>query len=82
MAPCSAIRVPPRGRSRRLPSSNEEEPAHAHHRQLIINNESYAKTFEKGGLPLPPAGKLAVLACMDARLDPPRSSASRRATRT
>jgi carbonic anhydrase len=37
---------------------------------LIINNESYARTFEKGELPLPPAGKLAVLACMDARLDP------------
>ena len=37
---------------------------------LIINNDAYARTFEKGELPLPPAGKLAVLACMDARLDP------------
>ena len=27
-------------------------------------------TFDKGELPLPPARKLAVLACMDARLDP------------
>jgi carbonic anhydrase len=28
--------------------------------------------FDKGELPLPPARKLAVLACMDARLDPAR----------
>ena len=37
--------------------------------QLIDNNRLYAATFEKGDLPLPPARKLAVLACMDARLD-------------
>src|SRR4029077_19940117 len=36
---------------------------------LIINNDAYARTFEKGELPLPPAGKLAVLARMDPRLD-------------
>ena len=37
---------------------------------LISNNESYAADFEKGDLPLaPPAKGLAVLACMDARLD-------------
>ena len=33
------------------------------------NNESYAKSFKKGSLPLPPSRKVAVLACMDARLD-------------
>ena len=33
------------------------------------NNEAYAKSFKKGSLPLPPSRKVAVLACMDARLD-------------
>ncbi len=37
--------------------------------RLLENNRAYAGTFAKGGLPLPPAKKLAVLACMDARLD-------------
>jgi carbonic anhydrase len=37
--------------------------------QLIENNRQYAGSFDKGGLPMPPARKLAVLACMDARLD-------------
>ena len=33
------------------------------------NNEEYARGFEKGDLPLPPAKGVAVVACMDARLD-------------
>ena len=37
---------------------------------LLRNAENYAASFEKGDLPLPPARKLAVLACMDARLNP------------
>ncbi len=37
--------------------------------ELLRNNEAYAKGFDKGDLPLPPAKKLAVVACMDARLD-------------
>jgi carbonic anhydrase len=37
--------------------------------ELLHNNESYAKSFTKGSLPLPPAKHVAVLACMDARLD-------------
>jgi carbonic anhydrase len=37
--------------------------------ELIRNNEAYARNFDKGGLPLPPAKGVAVLACMDARLD-------------
>jgi carbonic anhydrase len=37
---------------------------------LIANNASYAAQFDKGDLPMPPAKKVAVLACMDARLDP------------
>src|SRR3989442_7035627 len=35
---------------------------------LLKNNEAYARAFDKGTLALPPAKKLAVLACMDARL--------------
>jgi carbonic anhydrase len=37
--------------------------------ELIHNNESYAKSFGKGDLAMPPAKRVAVLACMDARLD-------------
>jgi carbonic anhydrase len=37
---------------------------------LLRNAENYAANFEKGDLPLPPVRKLAVLACMDARLNP------------
>src|SRR6202162_5772874 len=37
--------------------------------ELLKNNESYAKSFTKGDLALPPAKGVAVLACMDARLD-------------
>ena len=36
---------------------------------LLRNNEAYARGFDKGDLPLPPAKKVVVLACMDARLD-------------
>ena len=37
--------------------------------ELLRNNEAYAASFEHGELPLPPAKHLAVVACMDARLD-------------
>src|SRR6202162_3417690 len=37
--------------------------------ELVRNNESYAKSFTKGDLALPPSKGVAVLACMDARLD-------------
>jgi carbonic anhydrase len=37
--------------------------------ELLRNNEAYAESFEKGDLPLPPARGVAVVACMDARLD-------------
>src|ERR671923_1084 len=40
--------------------------------ELVANNESYSAQFDKGDLPLPPAKKVAVVACMDARLDPAR----------
>ena len=38
--------------------------------ELVRNAESYADDFDKGDLPLPPAKRVAVLACMDARLNP------------
>ena len=41
--------------------------------ELLANNERYADGFTKGDLPLPPGKKIAVLACMDARLDPARA---------
>jgi carbonic anhydrase len=37
--------------------------------ELLHNNVAYAESFEKGDLPLPPAKGVAVVACMDARLD-------------
>jgi carbonic anhydrase len=40
--------------------------------ELLRNAERYAESFDKGDLPLPPARKVAVLACMDARLIPTR----------
>jgi carbonic anhydrase len=37
--------------------------------ELLQNNAAYAESFEKGDLQLPPARAVAVVACMDARLD-------------
>ena len=37
--------------------------------ELLQNNARYAESFDKGDLPLPPARGVAVVACMDARLD-------------
>jgi len=36
---------------------------------LLQNAEAYAESFDKGDLPMPPGRKIAVLACMDARLN-------------
>ena len=36
--------------------------------EVLKANEAYAKSYNNGHLPMPPARKLAVLACMDARL--------------
>jgi carbonic anhydrase len=40
--------------------------------ELLKNAEQYAESFDKGDLPMPPGKKIAVLACMDARLAPYR----------
>ncbi|HKP89658.1 MAG TPA: carbonic anhydrase [Thermoleophilaceae bacterium] len=39
---------------------------------LLRNAEAYAQRFDKHELPAPPARRVAVLACMDARLAPMR----------
>ena len=37
--------------------------------ELLENNKKYAESFDQGDLPLPPAKGVAVVACMDARID-------------
>ncbi len=37
---------------------------------LLRNAQLYASTFDKGSLPMPPGKATAVVACMDARLNP------------
>jgi carbonic anhydrase len=37
--------------------------------ELLANNETYAASFDKADLPVPPAKKAAIVACMDARLN-------------
>ena len=41
--------------------------------ELVQANEAYARTFDRGHLPLPPARRLAVLTCMDARIIPSKA---------
>ena len=38
--------------------------------ELLENATAYAASFDKGDLPLPPARRIAIVACMDARLNP------------
>lgn len=38
--------------------------------ELVGNANSYGDSFESGDLPLPPAKRVAIVACMDARLNP------------
>jgi carbonic anhydrase len=38
--------------------------------ELLENAKRYAADVDKGGLPLPPAKRVAIVACMDARLNP------------
>jgi carbonic anhydrase len=41
--------------------------------EIRAANDAYAATFTKGDLPMPPGRKFAVVACMDARLDPAKA---------
>ena len=38
--------------------------------ELVDNAQDYAERFDRGELPLPPAKGIAIVACMDARLNP------------
>jgi carbonic anhydrase len=40
---------------------------------LLRNNEAYAASFDHAELPASPGMKIAIVACMDARLDPARA---------
>jgi carbonic anhydrase len=40
--------------------------------ELLQANREYARTFDRGDLPMPPARRLAVVTCMDARIIPSR----------
>jgi carbonic anhydrase len=37
--------------------------------EFLENNKAYAGSFDKGSLPMPPAKHIAVVACMDARME-------------
>ncbi len=37
--------------------------------ELLANNDAYVASFDSGDLPLPPGKRVAVVACMDARLN-------------
>ena len=36
---------------------------------LLASNAAYAEAFDKGDLPVPPARRVAIVACMDARIE-------------
>lgn len=41
--------------------------------EFVQANKAYASAFQKGDLAMPPARHVAVLTCMDARIDPARA---------
>jgi carbonic anhydrase len=41
--------------------------------RLLHNNDAYVRSFDAGELSSPPALRVAIVACMDARLDPARA---------
>ena len=41
--------------------------------ELVKANEGYAANFDRGDLPLPPARRIAIVTCMDARILPSRA---------
>jgi carbonic anhydrase len=38
--------------------------------ELLASAQDYSAAFDKGDLPMPPGRKIAIVACMDARLNP------------
>src|SRR5256885_4897395 len=55
-------------RSAERPTQDRKDPMSSTD-DVLANNEGYAASFDKADLPLPPGRKLAVVACMDARLN-------------
>ncbi len=49
--------------------------------ELLAANKPYAGAFDRGDLPMPPARKVAILTCMDARLHPEKFLGLMSATR-
>jgi carbonic anhydrase len=41
--------------------------------EAVDANKGYATAFRKGSLPMPPGRKLAIVVCMDARIDPAKA---------
>jgi carbonic anhydrase len=41
--------------------------------EVLAANDTYASTFDKASLPMPPGRQFAILTCMDARIDPARA---------
>lgn len=41
--------------------------------EFLAANQGFAATFDQGDLPMPPARRVAVVACMDARLHPEKA---------
>jgi carbonic anhydrase len=41
--------------------------------QMLLANATYVSEFDKGSLPMPPAWRLAIVTCMDARIVPARA---------
>jgi carbonic anhydrase len=50
--------------------SESEEVAVSTINELLSNANAYSRSFSSGDLPLPPAKRVAIVACMDARLNP------------
>src|SRR6266496_1985616 len=50
-------------------ATTDEETAMSATDELLRNNDAYAGSFASGDLPMPPGKQVAVLACMDARLN-------------
>jgi carbonic anhydrase len=56
--------------TRKLATVSERRPRLSAIDEFLENNKAFAEGFDKGDLPLPPAKKVAIVACMDARLNP------------
>ena len=50
--------------------------------QMLDSNEQFAAGYDKGQLPMPPARGVAIVTCMDARIDPAKVSGSTSVTPT